>query len=425
MPFLIFKNALAGKTAAFFGVSLRVIIIIFLARLINDTGVRMVFPFIPQISGGLGLTTAAFGWLLFTRGLAGVSGPVFGLLADRYGRRKILAVSLLFQGAGAVGLVISNHWWAIVPIVVSGLSLAAFVPAQQAYISDMVPYHQRGRAMGVIELAWAVTGIALLPLVGWLIDRLDWRAPFMLFSVMALMGAALVWRQLPPVAQRQTHNHFAWDGIKKVLQHGNVLAAMAVAFLVFMAMALYMTVWGIWLSEVHRLSAVTLGLVATGIGLAELVGSLTSSMFIDRLGKKRGSIAGIVLAAAAFLVLPLTQNRLYAAIAALIVMGAILEYVIVSLLPLYSEQLPAARGTALSLVFLGISLGSAAGTPLTTTLWTNLGLWPIAVTGAIGLLAAAVLAGLALHDRPRATAPNTPPPQSGQLSPQSGVKPPV
>jgi MFS family permease len=126
----------------FFGVSLQIIMTVFLARLVVDSGWRMVYPFIPQMSAGLGLTVVGFSWLIFVRSMAGMSGSLFGILADRYGRRIIMAAGILTQAIGLAGVAFSRQWWTIGPMVLIGLGAAALIPAQQAYISDQVGYER-------------------------------------------------------------------------------------------------------------------------------------------------------------------------------------------------------------------------------------------------------------------------------------------
>src|SRR5262245_14133117 len=171
-----------------------------------DVGNRLLYPFIPQIAAGLQLTIVAFSWLVFIRSIVGVLAPIFGILADKYGRRKFMALGLLGEAASVATTALAEGWGATGPMVLHGLSLAAFLSAQQAYISDQVAYEKRGRALGVVEFAWAGAGILGLPIAGWMIDRFGWQAPFFLLAIISLLTALLVWFKLPPVEQRsQSH----------------------------------------------------------------------------------------------------------------------------------------------------------------------------------------------------------------------------
>lgn len=390
--------SLQSRANAFLGIRLQIIGLIFSARFIMDTGTRMLFPFIPQFAQGLGLSITGFGWLLFIRAIVGVAGPVFGMWSDRYGRRKMMMLGLLCQAAGVMGLALSWQWWATLPMIIFGLSLTGFLPAQQAYISDQVSYRKRGRALAAVEVSWSLTAIIILPVIGWMIDTFGWRSPFLALSLLSIVGAIIVWRGLPPAAGHHTPAGLSWFETQAVFFRTNVLGAVGMAMLIFIAISSFLTVWGVWLTASFQFDAAKLGLVATGIGLAELVGVSLSSLFIDRIGKQRGSGLGLLLLVVAFALLPLSQNNLLAAISMLIMMGIFFEFTIVSLIPLYSEQVPEARGTVLSLMFLGTALGGAMGAPITTTLWEQYGLWAVCAVGTTCLAVAWLIMRKFLHE---------------------------
>jgi predicted MFS family arabinose efflux permease len=230
-----------------------------------------------------------------------------------------------------------------------------------------------------------------LYLFGWLIELFGWRTPFFLLGVLSLAGAALIWFQLPAVEHR-SRTGLSWRLVWEVCRRPNVLAAIGVALLLFVAVSAFITVWSIWLSADFELDARALGLVAAGVGLAELTGSILSSLFIDRLGKRRGSQIGLGLMALAFLLLPLTQITLASAVSGLILLGLMIEFTVVSLLPLYSEQVPEARATVFSLVATGSSIGIALGSPIAASLWERSGLWAVCVVAAVCLLSTLGLA---------------------------------
>lgn len=380
-------TTLSHRIKMFFGLSVPVIVIVFLARLFNDVGVRMIFPFITQFAGGLNLSVVDFSWLVFWRSIIGLAGPIFGVWADRWGRRKLMAAGLLLQCLGVLWLVFSQQWWAAWPMLIFGLAVTAFLPAQQAYISDQVSYQKRGRALAVFEFSWAFTAIAILPLVGWLIDGFGWRSPFFILAIFSLAGSIMVWRYLPP-AERHGHVNLSWNEIRQLCLRPHVLAAMLVALLMLTAGTCIITIWGIWLPQDFGLRAVSLGLVGTAIGLAELVGSGSSSLFIDRMGKRRGTALGLVLATIGILLLPFTRETLLLAVITLVVVGLSFEFAIVSILPLYSEQAPEARGTLFSLILFGTAIGVAIGAPITAMLWDHSGLWGVSAVTAACLLGA-------------------------------------
>lgn len=378
---LLFRS----RADIFFGIGLQIIMTMFLIRLVVITGLRMIYPFIPQISAGLGLTVAAFSWLIFIRSTAGLTGPLFGMLADRYGRRRIMAAGLLLQSMGLAGMGLSWQWWSIGPMLLFGFGASAFLPVQLAYISDQVAYEKRGRVMATIDISFAMAGVVILPIVGWLIDALGWRAPFLMLSLPGLAAAAIIWFGSPADDPR-AHPRLSWPAMLEVIFRPNVLAGVGTGLLLLFASSSSMTIWGVWFNADFGLTAASLGLVATAIGLAELGGIALSALFIDRIGKHYGSRLGLLLTATAFVLLPLSRGNLFLAILILIGLSCALEFSVISLLALYSEQAPKARAIMFSLVGLGMSIGMALGPPITIALWEQANLWAVSAVSTTSLL---------------------------------------
>ncbi len=386
------------KRRHFFGVGLPLLGIIFSTRFVIDVSTHLIFTFVPQLANGLGVSLAGFGWLMFFRAMAGITGPLFGIAADKFGRRRVMAAGLLAQAAAAAGLALAQGWWALLPFGLSGLSLAIFIPAQQAYTSEQAPPEKRGRVMGTIELSWSCTGIFASPVIGWLMNGWGWRAPLLILSGLYLAATAVAWN-LPAVAERHTQQaRLSRSEIGRLLLSPNVLASVATAFLVYIAVTCFLTISGVWLAADFGLNAAAIGAAATAVGVAEFAGAGASSLFIDRIGKRRGNGLALLLLALAFAALPLLPQRVSAALAALAVLGLLFQFVIVSLIPLYAEQSAEARGTVLALVFSGIGLGASVGPPLTAVLWEHFHTTGVAVVGATCLLLAMALVGLFLQE---------------------------
>ena len=51
-------------------------------RLLTDTAVQFVFPYLPLFAAGLGVSIEEIGLLLSVRSLVGLSPPLFGWLAE-------------------------------------------------------------------------------------------------------------------------------------------------------------------------------------------------------------------------------------------------------------------------------------------------------------------------------------------------------
>ncbi len=122
-----------------------------------------------------------------------------GLLADRYGRRQVFALTLLVFGIATGAAALS---WSVGALLVFrfliGLGLGAELPVASTLVSEFAPARLRGRVVVALEAFWAV-GWTLAALIGYLVvPRSDdgWRWALALGAAPALY-AVVVRRGLP------------------------------------------------------------------------------------------------------------------------------------------------------------------------------------------------------------------------------------
>ena len=390
------KSALGIWGTNFFGLGLGLISSLFSVRLIVDTSFRMLYPFVPQISAGLQTSITVFGWLLMIRSASAFFSPLIGSLADRYGRRKIISFALVSQTLGMAGIALATGWWSVFPIFLCGVAVNAYLPAQQAYISDLAPYERRGRALASIDIAFAFSGMVLMPIIGWLISAYGWQAPFWWLGALSLIAALLTWAYLPETKTRTKSKEST--GMWSLLRQRNIQASMGVAIFLFIAVGIFMTFWSIWLSADFNFNALELGLIAQQIGIAELLGAILAGLVVDRLGKRRTSMTGIIVAAIMFWAIPLAGENLIAIRMLLVITVFWIELSIVALFPLHGEQAPHARASIFALIALGNGIGLAIGPVITTNLWDWRGLTAITTVAALSLVFSVILLWAFLHD---------------------------
>ena len=386
-----------NRITKFFGLGIELISLMFVVRLVVDTGTRLFIPFIPQLSSGLGMTITAFSWLLALRSLPGLASPIIGMLADRHGRRMIMVVALVFRGVGFLGLAFATGWWSVIPTLLISLGLTAYLPIQKAYISDQVSYERRGRALAAVDASYATAGMVGLPVVGWMIEVWNWQAPILMIAALSLLAALVIGWRLPKTQNRtQTRQPTMWN----LFCQPNIFASVIVSGLLVFIFVLFMTFWALWLSSDFGLGALEIGLIATSIGIAEFAGLLLAGLFIDRIGKRRGTLLGLILSVLLFTLIPFFQQTILSIQIMLILTALVIEYVLTASIPLFSEQSPAARATVFALVAFGSNIGAGIAPPATATLFARYGLEAVVLTGALSSLVAFILTWKFLYDRP-------------------------
>lgn len=422
---------------------LRELLLLTLVRTQLNTGLRFVYPFLPALARGLSVSTQTLSGVLALRSLAGIAGPLFGSLSDRRGRRPVLIGAMLLAGLGCLlPLFRPSLGTLTVALIAIALAKAIFDPALQGWVADRVPYAVRGRALATTELSWSAALLLGAPLCAWLIAGLGWRGPFFALGASGMLGALAIWRWMRSEPMRRVapeglsmRSRDRWDLApedRSVFEaaagselrsgtdlqrerrdgfaqappastSGNPLAVLrshrpVQGFSVFIVslMAgneLLLVVIGRWLERDFGLALGALGLSAMLIGSAELVGELGVAGLTDRLGKLRVVLAAGLLAALAYLALPLAGTSLPLALALVFAVFLGFEICYVGALPIASELAPNARGAAMSIVTAATSLGRSLGA-LLGGLFFELGGLAVSGASAAGLT---LLALFVLH----------------------------
>ena len=125
-----------------------------------------------------------------------VGAAVGGLLADRFGRRSVFAVTLLVYGVATGASALVGGLAVLIALrVVVGLGLGAELPVASTYVSELAPARIRGRVIVVLEAFWAV-GWTAAALIGYLVIPAaadGWRWAFALGAIPAFYALIVRW----------------------------------------------------------------------------------------------------------------------------------------------------------------------------------------------------------------------------------------
>jgi DHA2 family multidrug resistance protein len=148
---------------------------------------------LPHMQGTLSATLDEMSWVLTSYIVAAaVMLPLAGWLADHYGRKRVIVLSVIaFTVASALCGMAQSLGQIVVFRVLQGLAGAALMPLSQAVLFDIYPPSQHGRAMSL----WGV-GVTIAPTIapmfgGWLTDNYSWRWVFYInvpFGILAVLG---------------------------------------------------------------------------------------------------------------------------------------------------------------------------------------------------------------------------------------------
>jgi len=382
---------------------LRILAMSMIARLMHDASARVVYPFLPELSLGLRTPVSQVGAVLSLRSGIGMLSPVFGVLSDRVGHRRAMsaALALLAVGLSVVG-VSSALWMAAIGFVVTGVASATYVPALLAYLSERTPYERRGRILGALELTWALSGMIVVPALGALIGPLGWRAPFLALAIGSAVCAALT-LSLPETPARLRAQAEAFR-ITSIFRNRSAVAFLLVWLLMFLSFENVQVGYASWFEAQFGLSAKDRGVAQTLFGVFEIIASASSSLFLDRMGKKRGVAGGLVVLVIGYgALLALGPSALWLGLASMSAAFLGFEFSVVSSLSIASEQVPQARGAMLALGVMMAGLGRMVGAMTGTALLAGAGFGASALLSALLCAAAVGLLALFVQEHPGVT----------------------
>jgi predicted MFS family arabinose efflux permease len=338
------------------------LLVFLLTRTVQNTGFRMVYPFLPAIARGVGVDLSTAALAVTARSTLGMASPLLGSLADRRGRKRSMLLGLAIFALGSAGLgLFPNYPGLVAGLMLGGAGKIVFDAAMQAYLGDRVPYRRRALAIAATEFGWSGAFLVGVPLAGWWMDRAGWNAPFWGIAALTLLAALAVQRTVPADPRPEAHPSSSRAPFAALRAAPAAATALLLGVLVSTANETISIVYGAWLERAFELRLVALGTASAVIGIAELGGEGLVAALADRLGKRRAVALGSAVGSLSYLALPSLARTLPGALLGLFLVYLTFEFTLVSIIPLMTELLPSARGTIMSANIGAQSAGRALG----------------------------------------------------------------
>ncbi|MCM3764122.1 MFS transporter [Neobacillus niacini] len=139
------------------------------------------------------LTPGQMGWIgsINSIGMA-VGAFVFGLLADKIGRKHVFIITLLLfsLGSGASALATGLTVFLILRFLV-GMGLGGELPVASTLVSEIVPAEKRGRTVVLLESFWAGGWLIAAVISYFIIPRYGWEIALLISAAPALYALYL------------------------------------------------------------------------------------------------------------------------------------------------------------------------------------------------------------------------------------------
>ena len=341
-----------------------------LVNLVIGTGAFVIGGLLGPLAHDLGIGVPTAGQAMTAYALStALLAPLVLLATGGWPRRNALLLALALFAAGNVLCALAHSLTALlVGRVLMGLG-AVFTPISAGIAVALVQPAQRGKALAFVFLGISLSYVVGVPLGAWLGLAYGWHTP--IWVVAALSGVALVTVavRVPAVIAAPGAG---FGGIGALLARRDVLAALALTLLYFIAIFAVFTYIGPVLQALVPMSGARLSLTLALFGLSGVAGTLIGGAANDRFGSRRTLLVQLSVLGTTMVALPLAAGSWGLLIAVLLVWGTagfgMMAPQQSRLAALAPAQAPLLLSLNTSMLYLGTATGAIVGGALASSL---------------------------------------------------------
>ncbi len=307
------------------------ILVIFITIFIDLLGFGIIIPLLPDFLKNvlstnesiIGITVGIFSLMQF------IFTPVWGSLSDIYGRKPVLAISLMGNVISytLMGLVFSGVFDSIWVLIIARAFAGIFsgnLSAAQSVISDVTTKEDRAKGMGYIGAAFGL-GFVFGPAIGGVLSyRFNYGVPIFLAAFFSLIAAVLsitIFKETLPEDIRKSKRHDFKDvtlvnfkAVKDVLSNKTVGIFVMIFFFITFSFANIHATFLLYAErpEGMNLNQQEVGLLISFLGIVgALVQGTLIKLFKTKIGEEKSLIIGNILTMIGLFLIPFSGNIYY------------------------------------------------------------------------------------------------------------------
>ena len=341
------------------------IFLIALASANSGIALRLVEPLLPRLATDFGVSVSVAAAVITAYSLSNAGSQLlYGPLGDRFGKCRVVTLSMMGAAAASFGCVIA---WDVSSLSVmrtlTGLFTGSAFTLGMAYIGDRVPLPDRQPVIARF-VAGTISGQAIGPLLGGaLTDWVGWRGAFAaLGAIFAALSIVLLARTRSQWADEAKQSPLGnpFRSYLEVIRFSRVRYVLAVSFFeMFMFFGAY-SFLGAFLKQRFDLSLTLIGGILAGYGVGALLYTVAVQRLLLLLGQRGMIVWGGSICLGCYVIMMLTPVW-PAAVPCTIALGFAFYMLHNTIQTKATEMSPEARGTGLALYSSSWALGQAMG----------------------------------------------------------------
>jgi predicted MFS family arabinose efflux permease len=281
----------------------KVALILFGVLFLGVSDTQLVPPLLSSIANEFHTSAGHAGIIVTSYSLAAAVFALFaGPLSDRVGRKKVLLGGLaLFTAASFSTQHVTTLGALLVVRTLTGFAAGTLSTCALSFAGDHYSYQERGRAMGVLSMAYFLAFVVSAPAGALMTPVWGWQSVFGALAVLGIVILTIALWKLP-----ESRDHHA---IQPMLPNFHVhftkpdrVAGMVAAFLTSGGLMGFLTYVGAWLINERQVGVNSMALVFMISGVAAVAAAPLSGWLSDHAGKRKVIIWANILLAPVFLV---------------------------------------------------------------------------------------------------------------------------
>ena len=242
-------------------------------------GFPIIAPALPSVRDAFNISTSDIGLVMAAYSAPGIIFiPVMGILADRYGKKKVLLPSMLLFAVGGTACAVANNTETLLLFrFLQGIGACALATINVSWAADLFEDDERIKIMGYIGATQNI-GSGILPIIGGILASIAWFYPFLISLIVLPLGMYLLifmekesQEKIAKSANTKNFITYAWQRLNDKIVIEIVFMTGAFIFIGFGALITYLP---IFLKDTFNTPETIIGII---VGSRAVMGVITAT----------------------------------------------------------------------------------------------------------------------------------------------------